>query len=65
MLLKLKNALSEILLLLAPDREHGKVFEGISIAGVRRAKRLKDILVGVNVAPLEKKKSFLQIMWGY
>ena len=53
---KLKNILSEILLLLTPDREHGKVFEKIPIIGFRRVKSLKDILVRVKVAPLEKKK---------
>ena len=56
MLSKLKNVLSEIHLLLTPDREHGKVFERIPINGFRRAKSLKDILVRAKVAPLEKKK---------
>ena len=54
---KLKNGLSEIHLLLTPDREHGKVFERIPIVGFRRAKSLKDILVITKVAPLEKKGS--------
>ena len=53
---RLKNVLSEIHLLLTPDREHGKVFERIPINGFRRAKSLKDILVRAKVAPLEKKK---------
>ena len=53
---KLKNKLSEIHLLLTPDREHGKVFEKVPIIGFRRAKSLKDILVRAKVAPLEKKK---------
>ena len=53
---KLKNVLSEIHLLLTPDREHGKVFEKVPIIGFRRAKSLKDILVRAKVAPLEKKK---------
>ena len=53
---KLKNVLSEIHLLLTPDREHGKVFEKVPIIGLRRAKSLKDILVRAKVAPLEKKK---------
>ena len=39
LLLKLKNVLSEIHLLLTPDREHGKVFERIPVVGFRRAKR--------------------------
>ena len=56
LLLKLKNVLSEIYLLLTPDREHGKIFERIPIVGFRRAKRLKGILVRVKVAPLDKKK---------
>ena len=54
---KLKNVLSEIQLLLTPDREHGKVFENIPIVGFRRAKSLKDVLVRAEVAPIEKKKS--------
>ena len=53
---KFKNVLSEIQLLLTPDREHGKVFENVPIIGFRRAKSLKDILVRAKVAPLEKKK---------
>ena len=32
-------------LLLAPHREHGKVFEKVPIVGFRRAKSLKDLLV--------------------
>ena len=55
MLSKLKNVLSEIHLLLTPEREHGKVFERIPIVGFRRAKSLKYILVRGKVAPLEKK----------
>ena len=53
---KLKNLLSEIHLLLTPDREHGKVFEKVPIIGFRRAKSLKDILVRAKVAPHQKKK---------
>ena len=53
---KLQNVLSEIHLLLTPDREHGKLFEKVLITGFRRAKSLKDILVRAKVAPLEKKK---------
>ena len=45
MLTKLKNILSEIHLVLTPDREYGKVFERIPIVGFRRAESLKDILV--------------------
>ena len=51
-LLELKNVLSEIHLLLTPDREHGKVFERIPIVGFRRGKRLKGILVRAKVASL-------------
>ena len=47
-----KNVLSEIHLLLTPNRKHGfnkgtgkKVFEKIPIIGFRRAKSLRDILV--------------------
>ena len=54
--LKLKIILSEIYLLLTPDREHGKVYEKVLIIGFRRANSLKDILVRAKVAPLEKKK---------
>ena len=54
---KLKNVLSEIHLLLTPDREHGKVFENVPIIGFRRAKSLKDILVKAKVAPLKKRKA--------
>ena len=56
MLPKLKNVLSEIQLLLTPDREHGKVFERIPIVEFRKAKSLKDIFVRGNAATLEKKK---------
>ena len=62
---KLKNVLSEIHLLLTPEKEHGKVFERISIVGFRRPKSMKDILVRAKVSPLEKKKGSLQIMWRY
>ena len=56
---ELKIVLSEIHLLLAPDREHEKVFEKVTII-VRfiRAKSLRDILARAKVAPLEKKKGF-------
>ena len=64
LLLKLKNVLSEIHLLLTPDREHGKVFERIPIVGFRRAKRLKGILVRVKVAPLDKKKGSINSCGG-
>ena len=57
MLSKLKNVLSEIHLLLTPDREHGKVFGNIPIVEFRRAKSLQDILVRAKIAPIEKKKS--------
>ena len=56
MLSKFKNVLSEIHLLLTPDKEHGKVLEKVPIIGFRRAKSLKGILVRAKVAPLEKKK---------
>ena len=35
---KLKKILSEIHSLLAPDREHGKIFEKVPIIGIRKAK---------------------------
>ena len=50
----LKNILSEIHLLLTPDREHRKVFEKIPIIGIRKTKSLKDVLVSTKVAPLER-----------
>ena len=62
--LKLKNVLSEILLLLTPDSEHGKVFERIPIVGSRKAKRLKGNLVRVNLAPLEKRKGSIRSCGG-
>ena len=64
MLSKLKNVLSEIHLLLTPDREHGKVFEKIPIVGFRRAKRLKDILARAKLAPIEKKKGSCRLWRG-
>ena len=51
----LKNILSEIHLLLTPDREHRKAFEKIPIIGFRKTKSLKDVLPRAKVAPLERK----------
>ena len=53
---KLKNVLSEIHLLLTPDRKHEKVFEKVPIIGFTRAKSWKDILVRAKRAPVEKRK---------
>ena len=53
---KLKKILSEIHSLLAPDREHGKIFEKVPIIGIRKAKRLREIFARAKVAPLEQKK---------
>ena len=53
---KRETMLSEIHLLLTPDREHGKVFEKVRIIGFRRAKSLKVILVRAMLSPLEKEK---------
>ena len=53
---KLKAILSEIHLLLTPDREPGKVFEKVHVIEFRRAKSLKHILLRAKVAPLEKKE---------
>ena len=61
---KLKNVLSEILLLITPDREHGTIFEKAPANGFRRAKSLKDILVRAKVAPLEKKKDCVRSYGG-
>ena len=54
---KLKSVLSEIHLLLTPDREHGKLFERIPIVVFRRAKSLKNILVRAKVEHLKKRKT--------
>ena len=54
---KLKKILSEIHSLLAPDREHGKIFEKVPIIGIRKAKRLREIFARAKVAPLEQKKA--------
>ena len=64
MLLKLKNVLSEVHLLLTPDKEHGKVFERVPMIGFKRAKSLKDILVIAKIAPLEEKKGFCRSCGG-
>ena len=61
---ELKIVLSEIHLLLAPDREHEKVFEKVTIIGFIRAKSLRDILTRAKVAPLEKKKGFCRSCGG-
>ena len=61
---ELKIVLSEIHLLLAPDREHEKVFEKVTITGFIRAKSLRDILARAKVAPLEKKKGFCRSCGG-
>ena len=61
---ELKIVLSEIHLLLAPDREHEKVFEKVTIFGFIRAKSLRDILARAKVAPLEKKKGFCRSCGG-
>ena len=53
---KLKITLSQKNLLLAADREHGKIFEKVPIVGFRRTKGLKDIFLRDKVALLEKKK---------
>ena len=52
----LKNVLSEIHLLLTPDREHGNAFEKVPLIEFRKANKLKDILVRLQLAPCEKKK---------
>ena len=61
---ELKIVLSEIHLLLAPDRVHEKVFEKVTIIGFIRAKSLRDILARAKVAPLEKKKGFCRSCGG-
>ena len=53
---KLKNVLTEIHILLTRGGEHGKLFERFLIVVFSRAKSLKDILLRVQIAPLEKKK---------
>ena len=61
---ELKIVLSKIHLLLAPDREHEKVFEKVTIIGFMRAKSLRDILARVKVVLLEKKKGFCRSCGG-
>ena len=51
-------------LLLTSDREQEKVFGNIPIVGFRRAKILKDILVIVKVAFIEKKKGYFRSCGG-
>ena len=51
---KLIIILSEIHVLLTPDREHRKAFEKVSIIEFRRAKSLKNILVRAKAVPLAK-----------
>ena len=53
---KLKNILSNIKLLLAPDAQHCKVFSKVPIVGFKRNKSLKDLLVRAKV-PVEKKRN--------
>ena len=53
--LKLKHILSNINLLLTPDAQLRKVFLEVPIAGFKRKKRLKDLLVRAKV-PVEKKR---------
>ena len=42
---KIRNALQELHLLLAPDKEHKKVFPNVAVVGFRSGKSLKDYLV--------------------
>lgn len=56
---KPKTILSERHLLSTPDSKRGKVFGKVSITEFRRTKMLKDIAVGANEAPLEKKERLL------
>ena len=41
----IRNILQELRLLLAPDKEHNKVFPTVPVAGFRNGKSLKDYLV--------------------
>ena len=41
----IRNLLQELHLLLAPDKEHKKVFPDVPVAGFRNGKSLKDYLV--------------------
>ena len=41
----IRNTLQELHLLLAPDKEHNKVFPDVSVVGFRNGKSLKDYLV--------------------
>ena len=42
---KSRNILQELHLLLAPDREHKKVFPDVAVAGFRNGNSFKDYLV--------------------
>ena len=57
---KLIIILSEIHVLLTPDREHRKAFGKVPIIEFRRAKSLKNILVRAKVVPLEKKEGMFK-----
>ena len=56
MLSKDKNVLSEIHLLLNPDRELENDFGKVPVIDLKSAKSLKYILVRTKLVPLEKKK---------
>ena len=51
---KVKNVLSDIHLLLTPNEEHRRVFHNVPIAGFKRCKSFKDILVHARL-PTENK----------
>ena len=53
---KLKNIVSNIHLLLTPDKEHQKVFQNLPILGFKKGKSLKDFLVRAKVPPLRIQK---------
>ena len=50
----IKDILKRVHVLLAPDREHEKVFKDTPIVGFRRAKILKDMLVRAKLPKLEE-----------
>ena len=54
----LKGTMSFLHLLLTTDQEDQKVFHKVPIIGFRRAKSLKDILVGAKVPPVQKNEGF-------
>ena len=52
----IRNILPELRLLLAPDKEHNKVFPNVPVAGFHNGKSLKDYLVRVVLPKINETK---------